>query len=43
MYVPFHSSGVPMVTEVGLDGKVVGRLELKPGTHQFLLRCHATR
>jgi len=36
------SSGVPMVTEVGLDGKEVGRLELMPGTHQFLLRCHAS-
>ena len=36
-----HSSGVPMVTEVGLDGKEVGRLELKPGTHCFLLCCHA--
>ena len=35
-----HSSGVPMVTEVGLDGKDLGKLELKPGTHQFLLCCH---
>jgi len=34
------SSSVPMVTEVGLDGKEVGRLELRPGTHRFLLRCH---
>ena len=38
--ISVHSSSIPMVTEVRLDGKEMGRLELRPGTHRFLLCSH---
>merc|ERR1711978_358347 len=34
------SVGLPLLTAVSLSGKVVGKLDLQPGTHAFQLLCH---
>jgi len=37
------SVGIPLLTAVSLSGKVVGKLDLKPGTHAFQLLCHLSQ
>ena len=37
----FLSVGLPLLTAVSLAGKVVGKLDLRPGTHGFQLDCNA--
>jgi len=37
------SVGLPLLTAVSLAGKVVGKLDLRPGTHGFQLDCNASK
>ena len=37
----FFSVGLPLLTAVRLSGNVVGKLDLRPGTHGFQLDCNA--